>query len=380
MRFVAKTACAILAVLGLVLLLFRTSSAPSGTPIAWQLQPDSFPMGTVLQGSRVEMSLGLFSGLKPAPMPTFLTSLPPPLSKAADWTVEQFRTTAAKLSLRVRVEAPVFIEIERTEVRLHASQGPYVVISFRVKADSVGDWRSNLVVHLNGSAYGTTNISVPVATKVIGPTLSNTPAVLITETPYECYATGVGKDFEPLAVLNSRLSEQGVKVDFCRQLPPSVSNYRAILLGGSELAGLGPAQMGQLRKFVAGGGRLILAANAFFVPTVPKANTFLSSCGLQIIDRDAGLAITNSQVVSDLLTSGVNRVDFFRPSQIDVTDPAQGKLLVEAEDGHGGYVAVSRKPSRGEVIVLTQSLWWSWIRSNPAKADNLLLLETLLGH
>ena len=100
MRFVAKTACAILAVLGLVLLLFRTSSAPPGTPIAWQLQPDSFPMGTVLQGSRVEMSLGLFSGLKPAPMPTFLTSLPPPLSKAADWTVEQFRTTAAKLSLR----------------------------------------------------------------------------------------------------------------------------------------------------------------------------------------------------------------------------------------------------------------------------------------
>ena len=72
-------------------------------------------------------------------------------------------------------------------------------------------------------------------------------------------------------------------------------------------------------------------------------------------------------------------MDFFRPSQIDVTDPAQGKLLVKAEDGHGGYLAVSRKPSRGEVIVLAQSLWWSWIRSDPAKADNLRLLENLLA-
>jgi len=146
------------------------------------------------------------------------------------------------------------------------------------------------------------------------------------------------------------------------------------------MAELNPAQTEQVRKFVAGGGRLILAANAFYVPTVRKANTVLSSYGLQIIDRDAGQAVTNSRVVSDLLTRGVRAVDFHRPSQIDVTDLSQGKLLVESEDGQGGYVAISRQTPRGEVIVLTQSLWWTWIRSDPAKADNRLLLENLLAH
>ena len=378
MRFVLKITCAILAVLVLVWLVFRPSSAASGTTLAWRLQPDSFPVGAVLQGSRVEMSLGLFSGLKPAPFPAFLSGLPSPLRKAADWTVMQFRTTVAKLGLRVRVEAPAFLEIERTEIGLHSSQEPFVEISFRVKTDSLGDWKSNLVIHLTGRAYGNSTINLPVTGKVIGATSSNSLAVLITETPYTCYSTGVGKDFEQLAALNGRLSAQGMKVDFCRELPPSVSNCRAILLGESELAGLGPAQVDQVRKFVARGGRLILAANAFFVPTVPKANTLLASYGLEIIDRDAGLAITNSQVVSDVLTSGVKRVDFHRPSQIIVTDPAQGKLLVEAEDGQGGYVAISRRPPRGDVIVVTQSLWWNWIQSDPAKADNLLLLENLL--
>ena len=294
--------------------------------------------------------------------------------------MERFRDLAAKMGVHARVEAPAFVEVERTEIAVHVSQGPFVAISLRLKTDSPGDWRGNLVVHLKGGSYGVTNIIVPVSAKVIGAATSTSRAVLIAETPYELYATGDGSNFEPLAALNGRLSGHGVRVDFCRQLPQSLSNYRAILLGGSEMAGLGPVQREQLGKFVAGGGRLILAANAFFSTTVPKANSLLTAYGLQVIDRDAGMAITNSRVVSDLLTSGVKTVDFFRPSQISVTDPSQGKLLVESEDGQGGYVAISRQKPRGEVIVLTQSLWWSWIRSDPARADNLLLLENLLAH
>ena len=75
----------------------------------------------------------------------------------------------------------------------------------------------------------------------------------------------------------------------------------------------------------------------------------------------------------------MTKVDFFRPSPISVTNPSQGKLLVKSDDRVNGYVAVSRQSGRGDVIVLTQSLWWTWIRSDPANADNLRLFENLLA-
>lgn len=378
-RFVVVASiCAIFAALAVGLLMFGSAAAPAQKAVLWRVQPDEFPLGNTLQGSLVEMSLGLFSGLNPAPLPAFFTRLPSPFRNASEWTAERIHALVAKMTFGVQVDGPVFVDIEHADVEVHSTQGPFVLISFRLKTDIPGECRSNMVVHIKGGAYGSTNVTIPMSVKVIGAAASASRAVLITETPYECYATGHGSDFEPVAALNSRLSEAGVRVDFCRQLPPSLAIYRVILLGGAELAGLGSAQVAQLGKFVAGGGRLILAANAFFVPTVPKANTLLSPYGLRILDQDDGLAITNSRVVSDLLTTGVKEVNFFRPSRIDVTDRSQGKLLVETGDGQGGYVAVSRQAPRGEVIVLTQSLWWSWIRPDPSKADNLLLLENLL--
>jgi len=203
--------------------------------------------------------------------------------------------------------------------------------------------------------------------------------VLVTETPFECYATGNGRDFEPLANLVSRLATKGVRVDFCRQLPSSLSGYSTILVGGNTLAGSNPVRAAQLKKFVSGGGRLILAADAFFVPTTPKANELLSSYGLEIINKDAGLRMTNVAVLADSLTSQVNQLDFWRPAPIKVTDSSQAKLLVTSEDSEGGFVAVSRSANRGEVIVLTESLWWNWIRSDPTKVENSLLLENLFS-
>ena len=124
---------------------------------------------------------------------------------------------------------------------------------------------------------------------------------------------------------------------------------------------------------------MILAADAFFVPTTPKANGLLSFYGLQIINRDIGRGITNSTVIADSLTVGVRKLEFWRPATIKVTDPSQAKLLVMTEDGEDGIVAVSRHANRGEVIIVTQSLWWNWIRSDPTKVDNRLLLENLMA-
>lgn len=325
------------------------------------------------------MSLGVFSGLRPSPMPSVITRLPLPLRKPWQWSVETFRNWKAKGQWRLKVEAPDFLKVDEADIQFHISQGPFAFVAMSLKTDRPGRCMGNLVLRLSSAAYGATNIVVPVSATVEAEQSGPPRRVLITETPYDCYSTGNGRDFEPLANLTSQLSQHGMKIDFRRHLPSSLSGYCVLLLGGSELAKLDSAQVVQVKKFASRGNRLVVAADAFFVPTTPKANELLTSYGLEIIDRDAAKGVTNSTVIADPFTAGVTRLDFWRPAPIKVTDPAQAKLLVLNDDGVGGFVAVSRSANRGEVIVVTQSLWWNWIRSDPGKADNSLLLENLLS-
>jgi len=74
---------------------------------------------------------------------------------------------------------------------------------------------------------------------------------------------------------------------------------------------------------------------------------------------DAGSAVANVVVAADPLTDHVQRVNFWRPARIAVTDAVQGKVLVQDQEGPGGFVAVSRAPGRGELRVVAQSLWWN---------------------
>jgi hypothetical protein len=365
--------------LALAFLLFTPASTPPTKTIAWKSQPDQFPLGTVVQGSRVEMSLGVFSGLRPSPMPSFITKLPSPLRKPCEWGVETFRNFKAKSQWRLKVEAPDFLKVDEAGIQFHSSQGPFAFVAMSLKADRPGRCDGNLVLRLSSAAYAATNIIVPVKATVEATHALSPRKVLITQTPYECYSTGNGRDFEPLADLITRLTAKGLRLDLCRHLPSLLSEYSAILVGGDTIARLNPAQGSALRKFVSGGGRLVVAADAFFVPTTPRANEVLSAYGLEIIDRDAAKGVTNSAVIADPFTAGVKRLDFWRPAPIKVTDQTQAKLLVVNDDGPGGFVAVSRSPNRGEVIVVTQSLWWNWIRSNPTNVDNSLLLENLLS-
>jgi hypothetical protein len=325
------------------------------------------------------MSLGVFSGLRPAPLPSFILGLPLPIRKPCEWGIQTFRGLKARSQWRLKIEAPDFLKVDQATIQFHSSQGAFAFVSATLKNDQLGQWKGNLTVHLSSASYAATNIIVPVSVGVQAAPVLLSRRVLVTQTPYECYSTGNGREFEPLANLITRLTKKEVRMDFCQQLPSPLSGYSVILLGGDTLAGLSPGQVAQLGKFVSAGGRLILAADAFFVPTAPKANGLLSSYGLQIIDRDVGLGITNSTIAADSFTSGVKQLDFWRPAAIRVTDPSQAKLLVGTEDGEGGFVAVSRHANRGEVIVVTQSLWWNWIRSDPTRVDNCLLLENLFS-
>jgi hypothetical protein len=138
-----------------------------------------------------------------------------------------------------------------------------------------------------------------------------------------------------------------------------------------------------LKRFVEGGGRLILAANYFFRGTVSKSNELLEPYGLRMQDTESpatrDIEIQGAQIRPDPLTEGVNALHFFRPSQVAVTDPNKARILVSVPDHPGeGIVAVARA-GEGEVVALGQSLWWNWIATEKGKAsDNAALLANLL--
>jgi hypothetical protein len=377
-RWIVLTALGLVVLCVITWLVLVPSSVPTKS-VAWRIQPDQFPMGTVVQGSRVEMSFGVFSGLRPSVLPGFITGLPSPIRKPCEWGITSLRSLKAKNEWGLKVDAPGFLKVDEAQIQFHSSGGPFAFVSVSLKTDQPGRFDGTVIVRLTSSGYAATNITVPVSAAVVTSPSSPRRTTLITQTPYECYSTGNGHDFEPLANLVSRLTTNGVRIDFRRYLPRSISGYSTILFAGDALARADPAQTAVLKNFVSGGGRLILAADAFLVPTTPNANAILSSYGLQIINRDAGKRMTNSTVIADSLTSNVRHLDFWRPAPVKVTDTSQAKLLVTSDDSEGGFVAVSRSPNRGEVIVVTQSLWWNWIRSDSTNVDNCVLLENLLA-
>ncbi len=138
-----------------------------------------------------------------------------------------------------------------------------------------------------------------------------------------------------------------------------------------------------LKHFVEQGGRTIVAANAFFVGTVAKANELLVPYGLQMTDTESRdrheFEIGAAEITDDALTHGVKALYFHRPSPVAVTDSKRGKILVAAPGFPGqGFVAVAHA-GRGEVIALGDSLWWHWAAHDNARgSDGVVLLRNLL--
>src|SRR5262249_40383846 len=147
-----------------------------------------------------------------------------------------------------------------------------------------------------------------------------------------------------------------------------------------------PGDASRLRSFATDGGRVLLAANAFFVGSVPAANTLLADCGMNLIDTESlapnATVLDEKSFSAEIKERGIKTLSFRRASPITISNKEKATILVQA---HGfraeslGFVA-SAKVGKGQFIALGQSLWWSWISDNHAKAsDNAKLLSWLLA-
>jgi len=365
-------------VIAILLLRLQTGKPAPLLAVKWTPQPDSFPLGAVVQGSTVEMSLGLFSDIRVPQPPAWFSRLPQPMQRWIDDGLYHVRGAASGLTWRISVDAPAFLRVDQAKIDYHSTHGSFPTVNLHLATDQLGSHDGPLTIRLIGRGYGTNTIRIPVRAKVIA-----TPkrwALLVSETPFERYSTDDGRAYEPLTAVTSRLAERGVRFDYRYDLPKSLDGWNVVLVGDDTLVNLSADKRERLQRFVAHGGRLIVSADAFFGGTAAKANELLNGYGLRIDTKDAGQKVLASQIAPDALTAGVSGLGFWRPACVSVTDSKQAKLLAATkEDDQCGFIAVSRSSGRGDVILLAQSLWWNWLNRDPAEGENARMLENLLA-
>jgi hypothetical protein len=362
-----------------VILFFCLSSVEDSAPVPvkWKPHPDFFPMGTVLQGSTVEMSLRFTSDdMRPPPPPPWVKRLPRTIRPWAIGLVDRFRAGAARKRLQITVDAPEYLRVDAAEIDYHQFHGSTPSVKLHLITDRPGSYNGSLTIRLTGSHFTANTNVIPIRVNVIAK--PERWAVLATRTPFEKYSTDDGRMFEPLTDITSRLAERGVRVDFREHLSKSLDAWNVILLGEGALLEIDAKAIDRLQGFVARGGRLIVSADAFMVGTAPKANDLVNRYGLRIDNKDAGHSMEASRIVPDPLTTGVTGLSFYRPTCVSVTDSKQAKLLgAMTDDEQCGFIAVSRASGRGEVVLLAQSLWWVWVQPHSGRGENARMVENL---
>lgn len=352
------------------------NSAP--LPVKWTPQPDSLPLGTVLQGATVEMSVGITSDQRPSQLPSWVSKLPTPISRWVIDSINRRRSRANERTWKIKVDAPDFLRVDAPEIIYQSWWGAFLSINLHLITDQPGSHDGALTVRLSGEGYVTNTVVIPIHVRVLAK--SSRWAVLVSETPFERQSTGNGRDYEPLAAITTRLAEKDVRVDFRYRLPKSLDGWNVILIGGVTLSSLDADDMKRLQQFVVRGGRLIVSADAFFGRTAPRANDLINRYGLRIDTNDAGQRMQAVQIESDPLTAGVTKLSFYRPAFVWVTDSKQAKVLAKMKaDDQPGFIAVSRAAGRGDVILLGHSLWYTWVKPEPGGEQNARMFENLLA-
>ena len=246
---------------------------------------------------------------------------------------------------------------------------PFVVAELEVDTSRAGDYSGQVTVTM-----GRRRASLPVHI-IVREKLDGIPRLLVASTPYQAYSTEHGSELYAMARL---ISSSGMAADYLSGLPAQIENYRTIILAESALKRIGAGEFGRVRSFVEKGGRLILPCDSLFRGAISNANLILAGHGLQVVDLDIKGRVSVTNVVADVFTHGVARLQFQRPSVIKVTDAAQGKLLAFNLTGQGGFVGVARLPGGGEIIVVASSLWWYWLDEFKDGSNNERLMQNVL--
>ncbi|HEV3144402.1 MAG TPA: hypothetical protein VGZ47_10995 [Gemmataceae bacterium] len=342
--------------LSLVVALLTIATA-FAQPKGGEVQPDRIAFGTVHTGSIVEASFMML----------------------------ELGTDA---NIPLTVTAPKFVKVlhKATEARQYGPGNDFIAgrVEIAIDTSAAAQLKDEITVTL-----GKTTGKVPVSATV-KPRRPAQTRLLIAETPFQCYSSKDGGIFQEWTDLVARTSldasyllvTRGKSV--LRDL--NLGEFDTVLLGESGLYDMTPADLKRVREFAETGGRVIVSANHFFRGTVEKANKVVEGYGLQMRDEEANgndkndVTLQKEELDKTLVKAGVNSLHFFRASPVAITN-ANGRVIVKAVgvgEAKDGFVAIGRA-GKGEVAVIGESLWWSWISAQRAgDTDNAKLLRWLI--
>lgn len=343
--------------------------------------PDRFDLGSVASGSIIELSARFLTSAGQTPLEKLHQRLQNLLPRGWSPLLDSF--DPAKLrqpllpseelsALQPEIDLPAFLRLDRVtpdqRAAWYAGQ-PFFVLHLALQTDEAGDYSGE--IHLR---WDRRRAALPIHYRVTA-ARAERAKLLVATTPYQSDTTEDGAVFKTAARL---LSELSLDVDCRHTMPPSLAAYRAILLSEECLADLSEADVVRVRGFAAGGGRVILACNAFMVGTVAAANAILEGHGLRVVDADHAREAEVTRLAADPLTRGVQKLWFFRPSLIKTLD-SEARGLAWSQDEEGAFIAVRRLHGGGEIIVLGASMWWNWIREFETDSDNFQMMKSLLN-
>jgi hypothetical protein len=225
-------------------------------------------------------------------------------------------------------------------------------------------------------------VAVPVQAVVL-PSVPGASRVLVADSPWEADSSTDSSAFAAWR----RVVDSG-KLEVSYLLAPAsgpvfsveqLQRTTVVLVGTYSLLALQPEDLQLLHGFVCGGGRVVVAANAFFVGTVGRANALLTPFGLRMQDQEPEFGKWFEAAAGDIaahpLTAKVESVRVTRPSPTLLVDAGAQALVKLPVFRDAAFIAVAGTASGGEIIALGQSLWWNWLDASP---HNERLLRNLL--
>ena len=361
---------------GLILMVIGGLVAPWFAPAYENAMPDHLDLGTVSKGARVEIHVRMFTSanLTPIELAHQRIDAKLPAGLRAYWQYfdpKQLRSTNKTVDLaklHPKVFGDSFLHITKVTPRQEAHWyrgNPFVEVELELDTSRVGSFRRTLRGKVDHRR----------ATLPIQFTVQERPGFprALVISPFTGDSTEHGTDFNTVVSILSSIPAQ---VDYVRELPQSLEAYSLVLIAEGELAKLSAAEATEVRNVMLRGGRVILHCNYFFRGTVDGANRVAEEFGLSVADVDEAGKRQCANIASDPLTENVKKVWLHRASPIRVKlDSA--KPLVFGSEGNC-YAGVARPITGGELIVLTQSLWWSWAHEFSSNSDNAILFRNFL--
>ena len=361
---------------GLFLLVIGGLAALWFAPARESAMPDQLDLGTVSKGARVEIHFRMLTSANLTPIELVHQKIDAklPAGLRAYWKYfdpKQFRSTNRTVDLaklHPEVSGDSFFRIGKITPRQNPNWfrgNPYIEVELELDTSRAGSFSGKLYAKDNRR-----RATVPIRFAVED--RSGLPRALVTS-PFTGDSTDHGTDF---SIVVSILSSMRAQVDYVRELPGSLEPYSLVLIAEREMSQLSQAEGTEVKNLMLRGGRVVLSCNSFWGGTVNGANRIAEQFGLSIVDSEEPGKRQCTNIASDLLTENVKSVWVHRPSPVQIKLDTAKPLVF----GPGGncYAGVARPITGGELIVLTQSLWWHWVNELATNSDNAILLRNFL--